>query len=122
TTAPDRMWAPTSAPFSRTTTDRSALTCFNLMAADRPAGPAPTITTSNSMLSRSGSSCSLISCSAYRLQPGLFSSLTTSFAKAGRLVDRQNIHPCRFLGILLDCWHQCHCPLPSHQHDQNLTI
>ncbi len=56
TTAPERIWAPTSEPFSNTTTDSSGLTCFRRMAAERPAGPAPTITTSNSMLSRSGSS------------------------------------------------------------------
>ena len=55
TTAPDRMCAPTSPPFSRTTTERSGATCFNRIAAARPAGPAPTITTSNSMLSRSTS-------------------------------------------------------------------
>ena len=53
TTAPDRICAPTSAPFSSTTTESSGLICFSRIAAARPAGPAPTITTSNSMLSRS---------------------------------------------------------------------
>ncbi len=52
----DRMWAPTSEPFSRTTTDRLALSCFSRIAAARPAGPAPTMTTSNSIASRTGSS------------------------------------------------------------------
>ena len=61
TTAPDRICAPTSAPFSSTTTESSGLTCFSRIAAARPAGPAPTMTTSNSMLSRS---ISLIACSA----------------------------------------------------------
>ncbi len=49
-TAPDRICAPTSDPFSRTQTASSppcsAANCFNRIAADRPAGPAPTITTS----------------------------------------------------------------------------
>ena len=49
-TAPDRMWAPTSAPFSSTHTDTSrpplAASCFSRIAADRPEGPPPTITTS----------------------------------------------------------------------------
>ena len=40
TTAPERMCAPTSEPFSSTTTVRSGLTCFSRIAADRPAGPA----------------------------------------------------------------------------------
>ena len=39
TTAPDRMWAPTSEPFSSTTTESSGLTCFSRIAAARPAGP-----------------------------------------------------------------------------------
>src|SRR5208337_3365442 len=52
----DRMWAPTSEPFSRTTTDRLAPSCFSRIAAARPAGPAPTMTTSNSIASRTGSS------------------------------------------------------------------
>ncbi len=52
----DRMWAPTSEPFSRTTTDRLAPSCFSRIAAPRPAGPAPTMTTSNSIDSRTGSS------------------------------------------------------------------
>src|SRR5262249_35852378 len=56
-TAPDRICAPTSEPFSRTTTDSSlsfsTASCLSLIAAARPAGPAPTMTTSNSMVSRS---------------------------------------------------------------------
>ena len=55
-TAPDRMWAPISDPFSSTATLTSAPAaaafCFRRMAADRPAGPPPTITTSYSMASR----------------------------------------------------------------------
>ena len=56
------MCAPTSEPFSTTTTERSASICFSLIAAARPAGPAPTITTSKSMLSRGSlaASCPLI--------------------------------------------------------------
>jgi hypothetical protein len=46
TTAPDRMWAPISEPFSRTHTERSGLSCFTRIDAARPAGPPPTITTS----------------------------------------------------------------------------
>lgn len=49
------MWAPTSAPFSITQTLSSRLSflaiCFRRIAADRPAGPAPTISTSYSMTS-----------------------------------------------------------------------
>src|SRR5476649_2661179 len=56
-TAPERMCAPTSEPFSTTQTlislPASAAFCFSRQAADRPAGPAPTMTTSNSMYSRS---------------------------------------------------------------------
>ncbi len=55
-TAPDRICAPTSEPFSTTTTLISGESCFRRMAAASPAGPAPTITTSNSMLSRGGRS------------------------------------------------------------------
>ncbi|POO03613.1 hypothetical protein TorRG33x02_008180 [Trema orientale] len=50
---------PTSAPFSTTQTDKSTSfsrhSCFNRMAADKPAGPAPTITTSYSIDSLPGS-------------------------------------------------------------------
>ncbi len=65
-TAPDRIWAPTSEPFSSTTTETSlpfsAASCFSLIAAASPAGPAPTMTTSNSMVSRSARSlCSVAS-------------------------------------------------------------
>src|SRR5471030_3474433 len=56
-TAPERMCAPTSEPFSTTQTlislPASAAFCFKRQAAERPAGPAPTMTTSNSMYSRS---------------------------------------------------------------------
>src|SRR5262245_20895750 len=56
-TAPDRMWAPISAPFSITQTEiswpSSADSCFRRIAALRPDGPPPTITTSYSMTSRS---------------------------------------------------------------------
>ena len=45
-TAPDKICAPTSEPFSTTQTDSSALTCFRRQAAANPAGPAPTMTTS----------------------------------------------------------------------------
>jgi hypothetical protein len=54
--APERMCAPGSEPFSRTTTEtscaRSAASCLRRIAAARPAGPAPTITTSYSIDSR----------------------------------------------------------------------
>jgi len=53
-TAPERICAPTSEPFSSTTTLQSASSCLRRIAADKPAGPAPTITTSYSILSRSG--------------------------------------------------------------------
>src|SRR5258708_4577556 len=53
-TAPDMMWAPTSEPFSTTRTDVSTDSCFSRIAAARPAGPAPTTTTSNSIDSRAG--------------------------------------------------------------------
>src|SRR6185436_15826314 len=62
-TAPERMWAPTSAPFSTTATETSppvsAANCFSRIAAERPAGPAPMTTTSYSMASRA--ICSVIS-------------------------------------------------------------
>lgn len=49
--------SPTSGPFSKTQTERSEFLsrhiCFNRMAADKPAGPAPTMTTSYSSTSRS---------------------------------------------------------------------
>jgi hypothetical protein len=51
-TAPLRMCAPGSEPFSSTTTDSAASICLRRIAVARPAGPAPTITTSYSMLSR----------------------------------------------------------------------
>ena len=46
------VWAPGSLPFSSTTTESSALHCLSRIAAARPAGPAPTITTSYSIDSR----------------------------------------------------------------------
>mmetsp|Transcript_92003 Transcript_92003/g.265454 ORF Transcript_92003/g.265454 Transcript_92003/m.265454 type:complete len:207 (+) Transcript_92003:1465-2085(+) len=59
-TLPERMWAPISAPFSTTQTlnslPASFATCFALMAAPRPAGPPPMISTSNSICSRSTAS------------------------------------------------------------------
>lgn len=58
-TAPDRMWAPTSEPFSTTHTliswPASAAFYLSRHAAERPDGPAPTMTTSNSINSRSTS-------------------------------------------------------------------
>src|SRR6201996_5014009 len=55
-TAPDRICAPISEPFSSTQTPSStpfsAARCFRRIAADRPAGPPPTITTSYSIDSR----------------------------------------------------------------------
>ena len=56
-TAPDRMFAPISDPFSSTQTDTSrpasAARCFTRIAAASPAGPPPTTTTSYSIASRS---------------------------------------------------------------------
>src|SRR5438552_12164288 len=55
-TAPERICAPTSEPFSSTQTltsrPASAASCFKRIAADRPEGPPPTMTTSYSMTSR----------------------------------------------------------------------
>ncbi len=51
-TAPEMMCPPSSADFSTTVTARSGATCFSRMAAARPAGPAPTISTSVSSSSR----------------------------------------------------------------------
>src|SRR5438034_11132032 len=51
-TAPDRMCAPTSEPFSSTQTETSGASCFARIAAARPAGPAPTITMSYCIDSR----------------------------------------------------------------------
>src|SRR5664279_5587295 len=70
-TAPDRICAPTSEPFSTTTIPRSALSCFSRIAAARPDGPAPTITTSNSMDSRGGSSSVLMNLISARLRTSL---------------------------------------------------
>src|SRR5262245_41771063 len=55
-TAPERIWAPISEPFSIRQTDtswlRSAASCLRRIAAASPAGPPPTITTSYSIDSR----------------------------------------------------------------------
>ena len=51
-TQPERIWAPTSLPFSTTQTDSSGLICFSRIAAARPPGPAPTTSTSNAIDSR----------------------------------------------------------------------
>eukprot|EP00240_Pyramimonas_obovata_P011149 CAMPEP_0118935412 /NCGR_PEP_ID=MMETSP1169-20130426/15630_1 /TAXON_ID=36882 /ORGANISM="Pyramimonas obovata, Strain CCMP722" /LENGTH=144 /DNA_ID=CAMNT_0006878451 /DNA_START=220 /DNA_END=651 /DNA_ORIENTATION=+ len=55
-TLPDKMCAPTSAPFSTTHMLTSCWCCWDnclrRIAAESPAGPAPTITTSNSIRSR----------------------------------------------------------------------
>src|SRR5690606_29651598 len=56
-TAPERIWAPISEPFSTTQTlmscPFSAASWRSRIAADSPAGPPPTMTTSNSIDSRS---------------------------------------------------------------------
>ena len=56
-TAPDKICAPISLPFSIRQTSMSLpasfANCFSRIAADKPDGPPPTITTSNSMISRS---------------------------------------------------------------------
>ncbi len=51
-TAPEMICPPSSAAFSTTVTESSGANCFSRMAALRPAGPAPTITTSVSRISR----------------------------------------------------------------------
>src|SRR5689334_6819003 len=51
-TAPDRICAPTSEPFSSTQTETSGETCFARIAAASPAGPAPTMTMSYCIDSR----------------------------------------------------------------------
>src|SRR5579862_4070349 len=52
-TAPESDCAPTADAFSSTHTFSSGLSCFRRMAQARPAGPAPTMTTSYCMTSRS---------------------------------------------------------------------
>ena len=52
-TAPESEWAPTAEAFSSTQMLTSGLSCFSRMAHARPAGPAPTMTTSYCMTSRS---------------------------------------------------------------------
>src|SRR5262245_62076616 len=68
-TAPERICAPTSEPFSTTTTEIFELICLRRIAAASPDGPAPTTTTSNSIASRAGSSTMSISwfCSLARV-------------------------------------------------------
>jgi hypothetical protein len=51
-TAPERMCAPISEPFSSTHTEVSGESCFARIAAERPAGPPPTTTTSYCIDSR----------------------------------------------------------------------
>src|SRR5947207_15169083 len=51
-TAPERICAPTSEPFSRTQTEMSVAICFARIAAASPAGPAPTMTMSYCIDSR----------------------------------------------------------------------
>src|SRR3954464_11079605 len=51
-TAPERMWAPISEPFSSTHTEVSGESCFTRRAAASPAGPPPTTTTSYCIDSR----------------------------------------------------------------------
>ena len=55
-TAPERMWAPISPPFSTRHTAASGASCLSLMAAAKPAGPPPTTSTSNSIASRCSAS------------------------------------------------------------------
>src|SRR5688572_20667712 len=52
-TAPERMCAPIADAFSITQTRRSGFSCFSRIANASPEGPAPTVTTSYSMNSRS---------------------------------------------------------------------
>src|SRR5262249_32131625 len=70
-TARGRIWARTSEPFSTTTTDMSDESCLSLMAAASPAGPAPTITTSSSIASRSGNASPFISSSLLQVTGNL---------------------------------------------------
>src|SRR5688572_18376528 len=56
-TAPERACAPTAEAFSSTQMLISGLSCFRRMAQARPAGPAPTTTTSYSITSRSVMRC-----------------------------------------------------------------
>src|SRR6478609_9320096 len=65
-TAPDRMWAPISLPFSTRQTDASGASCFNRIAAASPDGPPPTITTSNSIASLGGNSSAITRLRSYR--------------------------------------------------------
>src|SRR5260221_2816918 len=59
-TAHEMIGSPTSEPFTTTTTVKAGESCLSRIAAASPAGPAPTITTSNSIASRAGSSSALI--------------------------------------------------------------
>src|ERR1700733_4953311 len=86
-TAPDKICAPTSEPFSTTTTDVSGESCLSLIAAARPAGPAPTMTTSNSIASRPGTSVSLMARSLIRSEADI-----ASFHPSHRLIG-SSINP-----------------------------
>ena len=48
-TFPLKIWAPTSDPFSNIHTFKSGLICYNFIDVAKPAGPAPTMTTSYSI-------------------------------------------------------------------------
>src|SRR4029077_716611 len=52
-TAPESAWAPTAEAFSSTQILTCGFSCFSRMAHASPAGPAPTMTTSYCMTSRS---------------------------------------------------------------------
>src|SRR5262249_42775538 len=74
--------------FSTTTTDVSGASCLSRIAAARPAGPAPTITTSNSIASRAGSCAVFMACSLSRaLASG------SRFAVLASIDDRTHITP-----------------------------
>src|SRR5262245_52616767 len=97
-TAPDRMWAPISEPFSSTQTETSwpafAASCFNRIAAQSPDGPPPTTTTSYSIASRVMVGCprgpggSAVLLQLYNSPPCLNpSSDGASFAACGSKLD-----------------------------------
>lgn len=85
------MDAPTSAPFSRTTTrisrPFSCSSCFSRMAALRPAGPAPTMQTSTSSLGRS----TLLGSKSSRLRDVEACSERASLSGAGRVRQRDSM-------------------------------
>src|SRR4051794_628694 len=104
-TAPERICAPTSDPFSTTTTLVSGESCLSRIAAASPAGPAPTITTSNSIASRAGNSSALISppvgdrvparCQAWHRGPGYYPRPMAAQSPADRAIGR---HPRGLIG------------------------